>query len=39
MLIEALFDPQEYQDDVGALDRIACLATISFKDWEKYANI
>lgn len=31
MLIEALFDPQEYQDDVGALDRIGMFSNNFFQ--------
>lgn len=38
-LIEALSNPQDYQEDMGPPDRIVCLATISFTDEEKYANM
>lgn len=38
-LIEALSNPQEYQDKMDPPDRVACLATISFTDEEKYAEI
>lgn len=36
---EALSNPQDYQEDMGPPDRIACLATISFTDEKKYANV
>lgn len=38
-LIETLSNPQEYQDEMGLPDRLACLATISFTNEEKYAEI
>lgn len=38
-LIEALSNHQDYQNDMGLPDRIACLATISFTIEKKYANV
>lgn len=38
-LIEALSNPQEYEDEIGLPDRVACLGTIWFTDQEKYAEI
>lgn len=38
-LINAISNPQDYQDDIGPLDRLACLATIYFTHEKKYANV
>lgn len=38
-LIEVLSNPEDYQDNMGLPDRVVCLATISFTDEEKYAEI
>lgn len=38
-LIEALPNLQGYQNEMDPPDRIACLATISFTNKEKYAKV
>lgn len=38
-MIEALFNLQNYRDDMGPPEIIACLGTISFTVEEKYANV
>lgn len=38
-LIEALPNPNDDQDHVGPLDKVACLVTIYFTDEEKYTKV
>lgn len=38
-LIETLSNPQDYHNDIGPPNKIMCLATISFTDEEKHANV
>lgn len=35
-LIQAFSDPQKYQEEMGPLDLVACLVSVSFSDEEKY---
>lgn len=38
-LAQALSDLKRYQDKMSQPDQVACLATISFLDEEKFANV
>lgn len=38
-LMQALSDPQNYQSKMGPPNQVACLASVSFLDEEKYANV
>lgn len=37
--MQALSDPQNYQNKMGPPNQVPCLASISFSDEGKYANV
>lgn len=38
-LLEVLSNPHDYQSEIGPPDRVACLATVSFTNKKKCANV
>lgn len=38
-MIHDLYDPKAYPEEIGPLNRIACLVTVSIPDEKKYVNV